>query len=684
MFFISSMHRLPRLLALLLLLAPAAPATARVVVHAARNPRAVLVLVPSLPSEPLLRELDQPRSAGLLSGSGLAVMNCAVPGPDTPIAACLSLGAGQRLPYSADQPPPVAREGGGTRTSLAPFLRSSGERRDPHPGGLAGALARAGLKVACLGPAGPGGVLSGRGFLCAMDEAGRIRRTEALADFDGETWAARSEEILEDAEFLVIDLPPSTQPDAALALTTALSGKLDAEKDLLILTSPDPGMPQGGQWMELSPVLLWGAVWRGNVATSATTRTRGLLANTDLAPTILQHLGAGVPVWMEGHPAWAAGAGSLSEARRFAANARATRIAMAPGLIAWGVMAFGVVLYVTMVLVRRLGEPHLRRRCRILLAWVAAFIPGILLAACFPAASPAQLLGTILVLAIGTGSGAVLLGRRSPLVAVLLFAGALILVDLYVHGPMLARNLMSDFANVGARFYGIGNEHEGMVLAVTTLAPFWLEHTRGTKGFTSTGWVAALFLWVAVLIGVGAPALGADFGGALSLSIGFLVAAALAWGRRIRPVHVALAAIGLLGVVALLVLADLSRPAGSRSHVGELAARALSGGVGEVGEIASRKVLQNVRFALTPYFLVSIAAVTPLFWVWYHRLGQRTREVLGARPLLRAGMLATLAGAAATLVLNDSGVVAWAIATGCVLFLWLDLLVAAPPAPNPI
>ncbi|HTE21330.1 MAG TPA: hypothetical protein VK689_23445, partial [Armatimonadota bacterium] len=128
-------------------------------------------------------------------------------------------------------------------------------------------------------------------------------------------------------------------------------------------------------------------------------------------------------------------------------------------------------------------------------------------------------------------------------------------------------------------------------------------------------------------------------------------------------------------IAGAFVALDLARAPGTRTHVGELAARALEGGWGRVAEIVTRKGWTNVEMALSPYFIGGLAAVTPLLWLWYHKLGEEAWGVLRARPLLKAAVFSAGAGAVAALLFNDTGVVAWAIATGCALFLWWDLLV---------
>jgi hypothetical protein len=134
----------------------------------------------------------------------------------------------------------------------------------------------------------------------------------------------------------------------------------------------------------------------------------------------------------------------------------------------------------------------------------------------------------------------------------------------------------------------------------------------------------------------------------------------------------------LAGVAAgALVVADMLRPAGVRTHVGELASKAIHGDWDPVWQMIGRKVALNVETLFSPYTLAGLAAATPILWLCYHRLGPRARDVLAQRPLYRAGLQSVLAGGVAGLILNDTGVVTWAIATGCGLLAFLDVMLGA-------
>lgn len=476
----------------------------------------------------------------------------------------------------------------------------------------------------------------------------------------------------------IVELSAAGGLPGALAWAAARASRLDPDRDLLLLLSPDPGRPAGGQWSYLAPLLIWGAGWGGGLASSATTRTPGLLANVDVLPTVLAHLGLSAPAGLEGHAARPA-SGTLDDLKRLVRRARSNRAAMVPGLLAWGLLALAAVAAGVALLLR---PQALRRHLgagRVALAAAASGPAAMLLAAALPPGGPGELLaGLAVLMVLLTALSAAAPRALSPLFKVVSgTCGFLVAALLAGHG-LLAQNLMSDFPNIGARFYGIGNEYQGLLLGATLLAPLWEADRRVAAGRREVPGALLAAGAVLVVVAVGSPALGADFGGALAMVIAYVAAAVLlrrARGQNPLPAAALLAVPALLGVTGLLLVTwDLQRPPGVRSHVGELAARVLAAGPAPLVEIAVRKALLNVRMALTPYFLGGVAAVFPLLWLGYHKLSGPVRTALERRPQLRAGAGAVLVGGAACLVLNDTGVISWALATACLLLVLLDVL----------
>jgi hypothetical protein len=612
-------------------------------------------------------------------------MNAAVSGPATRESAYATVGAGRRI-----RPEDLTLNA--QRSTLNALLRERGLRTGyvGDPGG------------------GPGLVVAGPDVTVTA---------EAAPDVPARLFVAAS--LLKTTDFLVIDssAAPHGPTLNALILAQGLTRRLDPNRDILILTSPDPGQPRSGEWTRLAPVLFWGEGWTPAqgppltthhsplTASSPTTRTPGLVANVDVAPTLLAHFGIEAPASMEGRPIRPA-PGLLRDVRRLAAHARVNREAMVPGLLFWGGIALIAAGWALFVLLR--PTPRRAASARLLLTFAAAFPPAMLLAALIPAPTPIALVGSITAVAAAVtalcatasrlrlhpttsppdterptpgAQGPPLTTHHSPLTYLLALGTAVVLADLYTGGRLLATNLMSDFANVGARFYGIGNEYEGLILATTLLLPPWIESLRGRTTQSGGAWIATAALWGVTLVGVGAPWLGADFGGAVAFAAAYCVSGvllfSLASGRKPRARHFVLGIGAALLVAAGLVALDLFRPAEERSHVGNLAAKVLSEGWGGIWEVASRKALLNVRMALSPYFIGGILAALPVVWLGYHRLGADAREVLDRRPLAKVGLVSTVIGGLTVLVLNDTGVVAWALATACALFVLFDVMLAA-------
>lgn len=654
--------RLAWLLALVLL--AAGPASA------APRKRAVLLLAADLDASAVFRELEAPRYAALRASTGLGLMNAQSPSPVDELSSYATVGAGARVRFDP---------GGNT------LARPDGRLR----GGLWLALKAGGKRAVYAGPAnkGPQPWTGRPGLLAALDWESPANPVAGCGA--GALPVVLRE--LETADLLIYDRP-GADCGSSLEFLDALRAHLDPRHDLVVVTDPAPGEAINGQWKSLAPLLVWGGGWAGRGATSSTTRTPALVANVDLAPTLLEHLGLPVPDTMSGHPIRPAAETTPARLASWARNRRAVRELMIPGLVAWGATAFAACAWALFALLRGHAgwSPGFGRR---LLALPISLAAGMLLATRRQALDVEGLALDIcvtgaLVWAACAFFSTARLGKRPlafpPLLCAFAILTALVLGDLFLRAGMLQQNLLSDFPNIGARFYGIGNEWEGLLLGTTLLLPFWIEELRGRplpgSGvlLSPGGRVAAGLLWGATLAGVAAPALGADFGGAVTFTLAFGISAAVfaAPGadlkRRLR--RLAGAAALAAAAAGVLILLDTLRPAGSRTHVGELAARAIRGEWWPVFDMVARKLALNVQTALSPYTLGGLAAAAPLLWLCYHRLGRGAMALLAARPRFRAGLLSVLAGGVAGLLLNDTGVVTWAMATGCALLAFLDAL----------
>jgi hypothetical protein len=654
-------------------------------------------------------------------------MNTAVVGPSRTASAFLTLGAGARLEVSsrlsfhrlneATEEGPAA-EVYARRIGPAPHAAwlvcpDFAQVAQPGAGALGKAVRDRGGQVALL--------LVGRrppaqrlGALVAMDDHGVVPEGAEIKPEALPAVVARS---FLHAALLIVDLDPAL--DGAETIASLLPA-VDPDLDTLLALAPSP-LPRDGPWDRLTPVVAWGRGVRPGVLTSATTHTPGLIANIDIAPTIMARIpaspsprigrGGGHPPrhWSEGwegvraaspqsrgaravpvhtplagNPARVTSGPGPSDLLRMSRQITLHRHALFPVLGGAGAL---MILVLGLIIAALVGprQPRLIRVSRAALVACAAFPVALLFA---PMLGATTLNGYACAVAASTGILtflASLLARRlaviPPLLLAFLAMDAILILDLALGARWIAGSLLSDFPLAGFRFYGIGNEYAALLIGTTAVAAFWLRESCTVPRSAMLAWGLVLFL-------VGHPALGANFGEALTATAAFGVGLALWEGRRrLQPIRlVASLAAALVLCATLLFLIDAARPPAERTHLGQLAAKMAGegplGGALLLGQVAGRKWSMNMRILTSTPFVAVLVAVAPLLALWYHKAGPAVVRELATRPMLKNGMAAALAGGLVGFLVNDSGAVVWGLVTAAPLAALLDVMLAAREAPG--
>jgi len=214
------------------------------------------------------------------------------------------------------------------------------------------------------------------------------------------------------------------------------------------------------------------------------------------------------------------------------------------------------------------------------------------------------------------------------------------------------------------------------VLAACTVLAAALHLTRAPRRRDALVAVAALF--VLVIVVDGAPSLGDDVGGILTLVPVFGLTWLALWGHRLTWRTVLLAGLATAAALALATGIDLLRPPSSRTHLGRLAADTWRDGGGELVLTMRRKWAANVRLLrATPWAWAVPVIAGFLVYVLFAR--KRWNDLLPPRTALRTGVLAALAAGVLGFLVNDSGVVVTALVLVEVGPLLAILCLAAPP-----
>jgi len=384
---------------------------------------------------------------------------------------------------------------------------------------------------------------------------------------------------------------------------------------------------------------------------SPSTRRAGLVTLTDVAPTVLQALGAAVPPTMVGHALrYRAGGTDLGRLRRLDRDARLREDLYYRVVI--GFIALQSVVYLLAILAHRLGWMEriavpLRLVVVAFTAWplatfVAQAIPGI-------SRVGGWIFAFLVIVCLA------LRVRRHPLAPLAWICGAtmaVLVADVATGAHLQLSSFLGYSPYTAARFSGFGNTAFAALASTTILAAAVHLHRapRRTEALVTVTGLLAL-----VILVDGAPWLGSDLGGILTLIPVFGLTGLAFSGKRLSwRTGLVVAAVTVL-VVALAVGVDLLRPADARTHLGQLVARVQDEGLAPLTDTVARKAEGSLRTFGSPWTWA--LPVIMLYGLYVLLRDRNLPQLLSRRSALRAGAVGMVAAGLLGGVLNDSGVV---------------------------
>lgn len=431
---------------------------------------------------------------------------------------------------------------------------------------------------------------------------------------------------------------------SAASLDVSLARMMKTARDwnaLLLVVSPCASDSDYAREHRLTPIVLWGAGVPGGLLHSNSTRTSGLIANTDIAPTIASWFDVPLRGQVSGRTdalipvAYADGPAKVAQIEQAAVSQRT-----AMKVLPYFALGLGLWFVLTLPFVST-KFPDAARTALCVLPCAAALA---LLLATSPVTAAILLpagLAFVVVAALRSGSA-------KTVACVSLLTVMLVVADTVAGNPLMRSAVLGYSPIEGARYYGIGNEGMGVFLAAAVIVVDWLWTSSRSKGR-----IAAALLMVFAVVVLGK--FGAKAGG-IAVAIGmFGVYAYSAIGGRwnvARALTVpALAIAGLL----LFATADAMLTRGSQAHLGVEMGRVAHSGLPEALSVITRKLAVELRLMWHSAWAVPLwLAIGILFW---ERRSAVSRATTNDTPFRQA----LISGACLTLALNDAGVVAAAL-----------------------
>ncbi len=225
-----------------------------------------------------------------------------------------------------------------------------------------------------------------------------------------------------------------------------------------------------------------------------------------------------------------------------------------------------------------------------------------------------------------------------------------ITIDSAISTPLMQSNIMSYDPMIGARYYGVGNEYEGVTIGSAILGfAVLVERKKIPK------WLTAILLAIILFISA-YPGMGANVGGAISECIAYLAFVLLIYDVRIDFKK----SMMILIITALLVVvfAGADIMLGMESHLGNFVEQIRINGPMEVVYVFGRKIAMNVQLAQTTIWVNILLVGLVILAITIFRPNKNFSLIKKDHGTIYNGFLATIVGCLVTLLVNDSGIIA--------------------------
>ena len=571
--------------------------------------------------------------------------------------------------------------------------RNEGDDRDKNVGLLGKLLVESGLEVAvvgntdtgervcrlaplvCCDPEGavPMGDVSDRTVVLEPGWTGGYRTdidrlleesARLLTDVDmlvvqtGDTGRLYSEEGKTDEEFLEAERREALRGVDRVA--RELCGMLDLESSLLVILSPEPPCSGRKEGNYLTPCVIAGGGFGTGMLSSMSTRTPGIVSNSDFLPTVLGFYGIEAPVEVSGSAMSAVEAeGALEYLRKLDSQLVVTRKARWPVLITYvaiGLLTLILAALCTPVLRAKVGWPRGPERlarflaplCVVLLTAPLSF----LVVSAFSYGGYVFPMIFCCAFSVVVGLGVWLMTRRrprlDPVVSICLLTGGVIVVDLVIGGRLLMLPLFGVSTLEGMRFFGLTNTIAGLLIAMSIWAAAGLVGGK-IPASGANRWTLMIAL-PAVSLVVGLGVLGANIGGFIAAIVTVFLFLMVTSKRGLTGWRIALIGLITTAGTALVVLVDTLF---FRTHAG----RAIIAGSGGFLPMIERKVsiqIDEISFFLVPSLILLFAVVAAALWIrrprsFWTELWKNDRQ-------RSAALFALLFGGLIAVVFNDTGI----------------------------
>jgi len=456
----------------------------------------------------------------------------------------------------------------------------------------------------------------------------------------------------------------------------SLLEQIDMNQTMVIVVSPYPSSADIKGGKKLTPLVLYGDHVKGKtVLTSDTTRRVGIVGNIDIAPSILEYLDVDVQ-GMNGKPLRSV---SVQQPFDYITELNSKTVAISnnryPVLYTYATFQIFISLFALAVILlkEKLNKKFIVYFRSVLLSTM--IIPFILLI--FPLLKIYSLVVTyIVIIALIVLISWLIKKLRKETLDNILFISAIttiaLLIDVITGCNLIKSSILGYDPIVGARYYGVGNEYMGVLIASTLVfATAMLDrfHIRPI-------WAVPTFILTTAIIGY--PKWGANVGGTITAVVAFMFVSLRLFKLKIRLKQWVIIGILVCCIVAFMAFID-TYLLQSQSHLASAIQQIKEGGFAVILMIIQRKIAMNMMLiGITIWSWVLLSAIVILAILFYRPVGT-IYKLSQLYPNLSMGWSGIVVTCVVGFLVNDSGIVS---AGTAIIFLITPMLYQILLMPN--
>ncbi len=225
-----------------------------------------------------------------------------------------------------------------------------------------------------------------------------------------------------------------------------------------------------------------------------------------------------------------------------------------------------------------------------------------------------------------------------------------IVIDSMFGTHLMQNNIMSYDAIIGARYYGIGNEYEGITIGCAIFALSVLVNYKKIPN-----WFVVVLALI-ILITSAYPSMGANVGGSISESVAYVLFILLIFDAKMDLKKYILLA--LVPVIIVFLFAALDIVSKSQSHLSVFVNQIMVDGPGAIIQTFVRKIQMNIDIATSNVFIIIVFVIVGFISSFIFKPSRQFKKISYKYPYIFKGFVASTVGCIVTLLVNDSGIVA--------------------------